>query len=69
MLISVHEEIVNAGLTVSDELRAPIEKLNECGSHSHQGILCKADCLLAACFEVFSNSSQSLANALFSSVI
>jgi hypothetical protein len=30
ILISVREEIVDAGNTVADELHAPIAKLNEC---------------------------------------
>jgi hypothetical protein len=34
MLISVREEIVSAGDAVTDELRAPVAKLNECASHS-----------------------------------
>jgi abelson tyrosine-protein kinase 1 len=31
ILISVREEIIDAGYAVAEELHAPIAKLNECG--------------------------------------
>jgi abelson tyrosine-protein kinase 1/abelson tyrosine-protein kinase 2 len=34
ILISVREEIIDAGYTVAEELHAPISKLNECGHSS-----------------------------------
>jgi abelson tyrosine-protein kinase 1 len=34
ILISVREEIIDAGYTIAEELHAPIAKLNECGHSS-----------------------------------
>jgi hypothetical protein len=56
ILISVREEIIDAGYTVAEELNAPISKLNECVTTSSTSYL-NLICLSAGPFMVFSTFS------------